>query len=249
MSSLDPTRWLFILGVNNSGTTLLARLLATHPEIKSLPHEGQFLTDALPHPEKENVVRLWTKKPDVFRWLEDHDPAPALKAKTDWMKHYPMGNGYCLEKSPPNTIRSRWLQQNFTPAQFIVITRHPYAVCEGVMRRTGCSLEEAAHHWNLANEILFQDLPYLNQVCQFSYEDFIESPSSIAARLEAFLGLSTKFDIAAFSQVASHSIEGETVGLKNLNRQSCERLTLSDRNLINKICAPMMSHLGYQAIV
>ena len=40
--------WLFILGLNNSGTTLLHDLLKSHPAMRWLPNEGQYLTGALP---------------------------------------------------------------------------------------------------------------------------------------------------------------------------------------------------------
>ena len=46
----DGAYWLFILGVNNSGTTILSKILETHPEIRTLPKEGQHLTTAFPKP-------------------------------------------------------------------------------------------------------------------------------------------------------------------------------------------------------
>jgi Sulfotransferase family len=243
--ALNP--WLFILGVNNSGTTLLARILETHPQIKALPHEGQFLTNALPHPEKENVVRLWTKKLKTFRWLDDDDPLPALKAKADWRLHYPSGPGYLLEKSPPNTIRSRWLQKNFVPSKFIAITRHPYAVCEGIQRRMGCSIEEAATHWKIATDYLMQDIPYLKQSFQFRYEDFVERPAHVAMQIQEFLGLEMPFDLSQFDIIASHSIEGQTVGLKNLNEKSYQKLSEADRAIINNICGEFMARCQYSS--
>src|SRR5436190_2119392 len=41
---LGENFWLFVLGVNNSGTTALAKILESHPSVRTLPAEGHFLT-------------------------------------------------------------------------------------------------------------------------------------------------------------------------------------------------------------
>lgn len=237
--------WLFILGVNNSGTTLFARILESHPDILALPHEGQLLTEALPRPDYENVVRLWTKKLDKFRLIETDDGAPADAARKDWLALYPDRPGLRLEKSPPNTIRSLWLQKHFPQSVFIGLTRHPYAVCEGIRRRMGCSLDEAATHWNVANSILLSDLPLLKSQLLLKYEDLMADPDGTLERIAFFLGISEAFDRAAISALESHSIDGSTRGLTNMNQKSFDKLTLEERQVIDRICGVTMHQLGY----
>ena len=70
--------WLFVLGVNNSGSTILTKVLESHPQIRALPQEGQLLTDAFPRPDHLDVVRNWSTRLDLFRWTEEDDPYPAL---------------------------------------------------------------------------------------------------------------------------------------------------------------------------
>src|SRR5258708_7301311 len=129
---LGQYHWLFILGLNNSGTTLVHDLLKNHPAMRWLPNEGQYLTSGLPLPRSYDVPRNFSRRMDVFHWTEANEPGPALRVKYDWAPLYQPRPGILLEKSPPNILRSRWLQQNFQPSRFLGIIRHPYAVCEGI---------------------------------------------------------------------------------------------------------------------
>ncbi len=59
-------KWVFILGCNNSGISLLHHLLSSHPDIATLPAEGHFLTSVLPVPMTLDVGRIWTEKIGCF---------------------------------------------------------------------------------------------------------------------------------------------------------------------------------------
>lgn len=244
----DDAYWLFILGVNNSGTTILANILGTHPDIRTLPAEGQQLTTAFPRPDLLGVGRLWSSRMDIFRWSEDHDPRPALRAKKDWAGLYSKHMGMLLEKSPPNTVRSLWLQRNFTPSRFIAITRSPYAVCEGIRRRKKYSIQQAALHWNVANNCLIVDLKKIENHLLIKYEDFVADPKKILANIEVFLELKSPFEVYEAMNVRAHSIEGTTHGLQNLNDASIENLSLVDIQEINNTCGELMQQLGYSLI-
>ena len=127
--------WLFLLGVNNSGTTLLETILGRHPEISKLPEEGQYLSHALPRPNQMKLRRLWTERIDAFRKRpEDGGMLSASRLKWDWLCHYPVDRRtrFFMEKSPPNTMRGPWLQNHFRPTSFLALTRNPYAVTEGI---------------------------------------------------------------------------------------------------------------------
>lgn len=244
----DRYGWVFVLGVNNSGTTVISRLLQQHSEIRSLPHEGQLLTRAFPRAAHHQVGRLWSQRLDLFRWTEKDDPAPADRAKFDWLRHYPRQSGYLLEKSPPNTLRSRWLQENFRPARFVAIIRHPYATCEGIRRRAGCELGPAAEHWAKSMELMFEDIQHLQQCHWFRYEDLTADPETELGKIEAFLGLSSPLDRSELGKVKVHSIDGKTTGLQNLNDKSLANLTDEDLRTIDAAAGEMMRRLGYEPI-
>ena len=73
-SAAQPTRWVFIIGCYNSGTTLLARLLERHSEIQTLPGEGVVFSDVLTRPEEFGWPRLWFKCQQAMA-LNDSNPA------------------------------------------------------------------------------------------------------------------------------------------------------------------------------
>jgi hypothetical protein len=236
---------LFVLGVNNSGTTILANILETHPDIRTLPAEGQHLTAAFPKPDLLGVVRLWSSRMDIFRWSENHDPRPALRAKKDWIKFYSRNKGLLLEKSPPNTVRSLWLQKNFTPSRFLAIIRNPYAVCEGIKRRTNYTIHQAAQHWITANTCMLDDMRLIKNSLLVKYEDLVDEPQSTLKKIESFLRLKNPLSIDACKYVTAHSVEGNTVGLRNLNDDSLNRLTREEIQVINTLCGDLMRQYGY----
>jgi hypothetical protein len=244
---LDGYYWLFVLGLNNSGTTLLVDLLKSHPSVRWLPNEGQYLTGALPLPRAYDVPRNFSQRLDVFHWTEADDPAPALRVQYDWARFYQRRPGVLLEKSPPNSTRSRWLQKNFAPSRFIAITRHPYAVCEGIRRREGASLEEAARHWVIANETMLADLEHLERSVCITYESLCAEPMIHLDRLQDFLGLEAPFDASVVTQPRRiHNIDGASEMIRNFNARSLAQLTRDDCALIDRIAGPLMERLGYE---
>lgn len=162
-------KWLFILGCNNSGTTLLNDLLADHPEIDGMDCEGQAMkairsdgTDfPTPYPEGyilppprlfvnvdgEPILRVWTERLAVFR----HPIVNLPLLKRHILSHRTsVGGTYTMEKSPTSSVRSLWLQEHFKDAYFIAITRNGYAVCEGIRRRYNLWMYKVCH--SLAEE-------------------------------------------------------------------------------------------------
>ncbi len=241
----DGAYWLFILGLNNSGTTVLSKTLETHPEIRALPAEGHALTSAFPRPDLLGVGRLWSSRMDIFRWDVAHDPAPALQAKKDWTALYSKKKGIMLEKSPPNTVRSLWLQKNFFPSRFLSIIRNPYAVCEGITRRKKYTIRQSALHWNAANKCLLEDFRQLENHFLIKYEDMVGDSKKVFVDIQNFLQLKTPFNLNDVNNVSAHSFEGVTIGLKNLNEESIGRLSNFDIHDINEICGDLMRTLGY----
>lgn len=244
---LERHYWLFILGLNNSGTTLVVDLLRSHPLVRSLPNEGQYLTRGLPLPRDFNVPRRFAERLDVFHWTEANNPGPALRIQYDWAAHYPQRPGLLLEKSPPNTLRSRWLQHNFRPSRFVAITRHPYAVCEGIRRREGHAIDVAARHWLLANEWMLDDISHLEHCLFVTYEDLCARPAEFLNRLQAFLGLEIPVNAQELNAPRQiHNIDNAAEPIRNFNARSLANLSTDDIRVIDRIAGPLMDRLGYE---
>jgi hypothetical protein len=186
---------------------------------------------------------------DEFRWTETSDSVPAHRCVYDWMPYLAVQEGHVLlEKSPPNTIRSRWLQANFTPARFVAMFRSPYAVAEGVRRRTGASLEDAARHWTEANQLFLDDVASLEHVVRIRYEDFCETPEKYLAELTEFLGLTSPFAANATQELRVHNIDDAVGGVRNFNQKSLDRLSKDELRMIEDIAEPVMAALGYERL-
>jgi hypothetical protein len=144
-------------------------------------------------------------------------------------------------------VRARWLQANFRPARFIGIVRHPYAVCEGIRRREGLSIEEAALHWVRGNEIMLDDAGHLEHFLLVTYEEFATRPETELDRIEEFLGLEEPLDRSVLEQpLPFHNVDGRVQRLTNLNAKSLERLAPGEIEMIDRIAGPLMERLGYE---
>ena len=240
--------WLFLLGVNNSGTTLLETLLGRHPEIAKLPEEGQYLSGALPRPNPMKLRRLWTERLESFRkGSGDGGGLSASRLKWDWLCHYPVDGRlrFLMEKSPPNTVRGPWLQHHFKPASFLALTRSPYAVAEGIRRREGHSVERAAQHWTIANQIMLDDLDRLEDALLLTYEDLCADPSTEMTRITRFLEIDPYPDEFLRESLPIHNATGQPSLIKDFNESSLARLSADDIRRIEDIAGEVMRQLGY----
>lgn len=241
--------WLFIVGINNGGTSLINHLLAQHPEIDHLILEGHaaksmvgpwnyYASDGL------KLGRIWSENPDPLR-TPDVNVRKVLK---EWLDMRVTKNGtYTMEKSPPNALRTPWLQENFPMAYFLIITRDPVAVAEGTNRkRPAISLERAAYHWLKTMEILYKDLPKLRRKFLLKYEELCAKPKVILKDVEYFLNI-YPYD---YSSTLDERIDlgykrMRKSRIKDWNSWSYEQLTKEEINTIKKITKPMRERFGY----
>jgi hypothetical protein len=236
--------WLFLLGLNNSGTTLLSRLLAMHPLVRALPDEGFRLTTALRG--SGAPARAWALDPGRLRWTEDTDPAPVARLRYDWAYYVPPRPGIILEKTPAHSLRARWFQRHFRPSRFLFLVRSPYAVAEGIRRRAGHPIEEAARHWAQGNAAIADDCVALEHCLRVSYEALTGDPDRELGRIERFLGLDPPIDRALVRRpVSVHNIHGRPRPLEDMNAASLARLSAEDIRTITRIAGPVMRRFGY----
>jgi hypothetical protein len=80
------------------------------------------------------------------------------------------------------------------------------------------------------------------------YEDLVSAPAACLDEIEAFLGLEGGHLLASTTTVESHSLEGSTAGLTDLNTSSLERLSREDIGVINDICGSLMDAMGYECL-
>lgn len=219
-SSRRAHRFIFIGGAHRSGTTLLADCLGDHPAISGLRNtgvpmdEGQFLQNV--YPPWGTRRKLWPIRfihpiaPD-FLTLRGYggpgrfgyDPGSHLTEASpratettgdrlfdSWAKYWDTSRPMLLEKSPPNLVRTRFLQAAFPGSFFIILRRHPvpvsFATRRWAKRRPFHMLID---HWLTVYERSVADQPRLERVMTMRYEDFVRDPQRVLDDTFRFLEL------------------------------------------------------------
>src|SRR2546421_6400768 len=146
--AFDKKRFIFIGGVHRSGTSLLHEMLRSHPAASGFAHtgvpmdEGQHLQSVFPPAKAFGGPGRFGFDPNSFM-DEKHSLATrenAAKLWREWAPHWNTAKGVLLEKSPPNLVRTRFLQALFRESSFITILRHPIAVAYATQKWCNTSI-------------------------------------------------------------------------------------------------------------
>lgn len=241
--------WVFLVGCYNSGTTLLAELLAQHPSVSALPTEGHFITDEFVKDYDIGLPRMWVEREDLFRLTEEDQGPDPLRIKKEWAMRLDLSKAVLLEKSPPNTAKVRWLQEHFENAHFVGIVRNGYAVAEGITRKAdprhlpdSWPIEMSAYQWKRSNEILEQDAKHLKRFMWVKYEDLASDTVATLNQITDFIGIP---DFESFESDRSWTIHERNEKVRNMNADSIERLSREDIERINQVAGDLIESLGY----
>lgn len=151
-----------------------------------------------------------------------------------------------VEKSPANSVRTRFLQAVFPDASFVVVVRDGRAVAEGIRRRRlfdperphlaglETTIEDAALQWVSANAQLVEDSFLLTRVRFVFYEELVERPDQVLGEVLDFLGL---------ERVELNAVEFRM----GLNETQIARLSAEERVKLEEIEGELLSKFGYGA--
>ena len=241
-----PRSWGFIVGCYNSGTTLLHDLIARHPSVGRMPFEGHYYTNQLLRPADIGLPRLWALSPERFRMrATDGNHINVRRLKRQWGARYNNSSlPVLLEKTPTNAARMQWLNAHFEGARFIGIVRSGYAVAEGIRRKAGHDIADAARQWRVSNEIMLEDAASLSHFRLLRYEDLTSRPRDIISDLLDFLDL----DRGSYPSLDALNLNIHNSGIEtvaNQNTRSVAALSDSDRQVITTEAGELLRHFGY----
>lgn len=197
---MQEKKFIFISGLHRSGTSLLYKILKEQDEISGLSKtneledEGQHVqTVYKPAYEFGGVGKFGF---DINARLDENskliNEINRKKLFNEWSRFWDLEKNILLEKSPPNIIRTRFLQKMFPNSYFINITRHPIATSIASKKWSKTSLDELISHWIKCHEIFNEDKKMIRNIINIKYEDLINNNEEILAQLSEFLKLNIK---------------------------------------------------------
>jgi hypothetical protein len=118
-------------------------------------------------------------------------------------------------------------------------------VAEGIRRRIGVSIEDAARHWHTAHEIFLEDAPRLERVLLIHYEHLCADPAGTLADVERFLELDRPFDPDLMTrEFPTHSMTGQPGAIQDFNARSLARLTTEEIRTVSRVVGPTLEQLN-----
>ncbi|MEV5575061.1 sulfotransferase [Spirillospora sp. NPDC052269] len=204
----DGQLTVFIGGLHRSGTTLLASLLGTHPEISAFENtgapmdEGEHLQTVCPTDEHHGGPGRFAFTEEAH--MTEASPEVAERLAAQWSRYWDLSLPVLLEKSPPNMLRFRFLQQAFPHSKFILITRHPVPVSLSTRKWTpALSVRRLVEHWIHAHDLAMADSAFLDAFMTVRYEQLMKRPSETLAEISDFIGLAPSFDASSVDDAAN----------------------------------------------
>ena len=190
-------RFVFVAGLHRTGTTLLARIIGSHPQVAAISassapeNEGCYLQGAIPHTALHGRPGHFATAPD-----EHHTEASAyntLETKerllADWRPWFAQDKPWWIEKSPVNLTRMRLYQQLFPSSQFVVVLRHPQVMAAALAKWVDTDPQELVRYALDAYDLMANDLAYLHSALVIRYEDLVADADAVRRSTFAFLSL------------------------------------------------------------
>jgi hypothetical protein len=203
---------LFVCGLHRSGTSAVARLLASAPASRGLSatgvpeDEGQHLQRLLPTANAHGGPGVFAFDPGAHL-TEASDLATSsvarrlLDAWTPYWQLHPEGSGAVLtlvEKSPPDLVRTRLLQALFPAARFLAVVRHPVVVAASTaLWRPELAPGTLLRHWAHAYALYAEDAAVLRRTTLVRYEDLLGDPLRTTTLIATTLGIDARVSVDA----------------------------------------------------
>jgi hypothetical protein len=209
----------FIFSLPRSGSTLLQRLLVTHPEIGTisegwillplvytLRNEGahaEFKTEFLRH-AVEDICQF------MPNGLKGYQEQIRIFATGLYEQLSTQGHRYFIDKTPPYSLVAQEIIQIFPNAKFIFLWRNPLAVAASVIKtwahgRFNLFRVELELHTGLANLIS----AYTANPARYhslNYEDLCANPNKALEAVHRFLELN--YDPAQLARLSAVDVRG-----------------------------------------
>lgn len=231
-------KYLFIVGLHRSGTTLLSRMLANSPKVAGFHRtgvpmdEGQFLQSVYPIDSKYGGPGKFAfrQKSHLTEQSEKLNSRNKRILQYQWGLYWDQERPILLEKTPSHINKTRFLQEVFTNSYFILLKRHPIPVTLATKKWSGGSYSRLIKHWLVAHEVYEQDAKFLERSLVINFENLILNPFHILKSIETFIGESLQIK-PLNNLIDSNAIYFEK--WQSLHKKELHKLVLSFEEDVN----------------
>jgi hypothetical protein len=201
----------------------MARCLAEHPQVSGfsdtgvVEDEGQHLQSVYPPARTQGGPGRFVLSGQAHLTEASPlaTPANAARLLEQWRPHWDVARPVLLEKSPPNLVMGRFLQELFPGARFVMVVRHPVVVALSTKKWTRRTpLWRLLDHWFTAHDLLVEDAPHLRHLHVVKYEDFVRRPDAALGGIGSFLGLDGPVPTGGVQPHRSSSYERTWQGMR-----------------------------------
>ena len=252
-------RHVFVISPNQSGSTFLIRALGLCNQAWELPREGQHAFGFVgPDTLKRDVSLTWAASAEDIAFVSDaasYDWSQTRKAWYFQASAASLDAKIFVTKSPPFLLIADQLVANFKQTSLIYMVRNPYAVVEGIARRT-CDrtkrldiLDRAARHVLGCFEHQRKNLKLNHRASIFlTYEDMCANPLEVQKKI---VGIIPEFDdLRLDRKIKVKGIYDER--LRDMNADQIGRLGSEDLKTVNSVFRPrkaILDYFGYDLIL
>lgn len=261
MADTDISTHLFVIGPNNSGSTLLRNLIAANGPCASLPMEGQHAPGfAGPSSRGTGTRLIWASRAEWIATFRDPAHYDWRATRKAWHAQTTMAEdlgsskkGVFVTSSPPFLLIVDQLRAAFPGARFVFLVRNPYAAIEGIIRRAGQQplrrgdhiAEIAARHITACLQYNQQNIDNYGDIgIALTYEELCADPAQAARKIGTLVP-----DLATMQFNAEVSVKGvPAAAIVNRNAEQIARLTDEDFETANGVFRDhihTMARFGY----
>ena len=237
---MNRVRPLFLFSLSRSGSTLLQRMLATHPLISTRAEPWLLLPiwDMLEHDARtfsvyghelaiRAVMEFADGLPGGRRALRDRPKALALDLYAEAADE---NARYFLDKTPAYSLICRQVMEMFPEGRFVWLTRNPLAVAASLMETFADGkwyLYRRFHELYLGlSELVACHEANHDAMLKLRYEDLLCSPEAEMARLFEYLDIPAEdVDWRQFAAVDLRGSMQDPTGVKAYDALASEPLT------------------------
>jgi hypothetical protein len=187
--------FLFVNGLHRSGTSILFKWIKAQKNISGfsdtgvIEDEGQHLQSVYSAANNYGGPGKFGFRKQAYLDQNSDLITDANRSKLfeQWSLYWDLNNSILVEKSPPNIIRTRFLQAMYPNSSFLTITRHPIAVSFATQKWSHNSLNKLIKHWIVCHEAYRKDQEFLKSQLLIKYEDFCADPISTVDQISKWM--------------------------------------------------------------